>query len=154
MANFWQYGQNPGLAETPETVDESGVDRQNTYRVAGYFFLMDTVNGRPSEHPIYEPGTPHKRWVKNITEKGAGQAEMVIDATLSTENDREGNFTEVAGGSFTRHQILDRTNHIRNNRPEGTNIVFLDGHQEWRNFTEMEMRHTPGGGGGPPFHWW
>jgi len=155
MANFWQYGQNPGLNETPETVDESGVVRDNTYRVAGYFFLMDiaTANGR-GKPPIYEPGTPHKRWVKNITEKGAGQAEMIVDATLSVENDRAGNFTEVAGGSYGRHQIYDRTNHLRHGRPEGTNVVYLDAHQEWRNFTDMEMRHTPGGSGGPPFHWW
>jgi len=115
---------------------------------------LDTQNGRNGGHPIYEPGTPKKRWVKKITEKGAGQAELAIDATLSTANDRDSDFTEVMGGSYGRHQIYDRTNHIRNNRPDGTNIVFLDGHQEWRNFSDMEMRHTPGGGGGAPFHWW
>jgi len=150
MANFWQYGQNPGLDETPDTVDESSVDRESTYRVAGYFFLMDVdVPGGRTAELLYEPGTLHKRWVKNITEKGAGQAEMVVDATLSEANDRDDNFTEVIGGSYGRHQIYDRTNHIRNSRPEGTNIVFLDGHQEWRNFSEMEMRCQVG-----PYHWW
>jgi len=150
MANFWQYGQNPGLASTPDEVDESGVNRESTYRVTGYFWLMDidTEAGRAAEL-LYEPGTPKKRWVRNITEKGAGQAEMVVDATLSDSEDRDGNFTEVVGGSFSRHQIYDRSNHLRNNRPAGTNVVFLDGHQEWRNFSEMEMRCEWG-----PYHWW
>jgi len=154
MAIVWQYGQSPNYGAPIDQVVEPETGRDEIYRVTSYFWLMDTQDGRGG-HPIYEPGTPHKRWVKSLNEKGAGQTELVLDATLSVENDRNGNFVEVAGGLYQQHQIYDRSNHLRQgSRPEGGNIVFLDGHQEWRNFSDMEHRYCPGGAGGPPFHWW
>ncbi len=148
MANFWNFSQNPELGVRPEDMDESGVDRKNSYRVTGYFWLMDVKSGR-AEDPIWEPGTQPKRWVRNLNERGAAEAEMIVDATLSTGQERNSNFTEVAGGLYTRHQLYDRTNHLRKGRPEGGNVLFLDGHQDWRNFSEMEMRYQV-----PPYHWW
>ena len=114
--------------------------------------MMDTENGR-DKPPLYEPGTSVKKWVKKITDKGAGEAELVSDAVLSTDNDRDGNFVEVAGGLYSSYGLYDRTNHLRKGKPEGGNILFLDGHQDWRNFTEMEMRFTPAAST-PPYHWW
>jgi len=158
MAIVWQYGQaNPPAYGTPiDQVVEPETGREGIYRVTSYFWLMDLQTPRgPNLQPIYEPGTLKKRWVRSLNEKGAGEAEMVLDATLSMTNDREnGNFVEVAGGLLSRHQLYDRTNHLRKGRPEGSNIVFLDAHQEWRNFSDMEMRYTPAGANGPPFHWW
>jgi len=156
MSIVWQYGQsNPPAYGTPvEQVEEPETGRDSIYRVTSYFWLMDTQTPRTAK-PIYEPGTTHKRWVRTLNDKGAGEAELVLDATLSTTNDRDGNFVEVVGGLYSRHQLYDRTNHLRKGSiPEGANIVFLDGHQDWRNFSDMEMRYTPGGGGGAPFHWW
>lgn len=156
MSIVWQYGQDPPFGTPVSRVDEAVQDRRGTYRVTSYFFMMDTAAGRPGGDPRYEPGTQSKKWVKTLNEKGAGQAELISDAVLSTTDDPEtGNFVEVAGGLFSRHQIYDRTNHLRRgDRPEGANIVFLDAHQEWRNFSEMQYRYSPGGGSGPPYHWW
>ncbi|MDI6451662.1 DUF1559 domain-containing protein [Anaerobaca lacustris] len=158
MSIVWQYGQDPPFGTPVSQVDEAAVtNRTGTYRVTSYFFMMDTQAGRAGGPPLYEPGTPAKKWVKTLNEKGAGQAELIVDATLSTTADRDtGNFVEVVGGLFSRHQIYDRTNHIRRGgRPEGANVVFLDAHQEWRNFTEMQHRYSPGGGRTtPPYHWW
>jgi len=154
--NFTQSGGGKGLGVTPDQVDESGVtDRAGAYRVTSYFWMMDTQAKRDRQ-PIYEPGTPHKRWVRTLNDKGAGDAELVSDATLSMRNDPvDGEFAEItAGGLWSTYQIYDRTNHLRKGRPEGANIVYLDGHQEWRNFSEMEMRYTPAFSGNAPFHWW
>jgi prepilin-type N-terminal cleavage/methylation domain-containing protein len=158
MSIVWQFGQDPPYGTPVNHVDEAAVtDRKGTYRVTSYFFMMDTAEGRPGNHPLYEPGTEAKKWVKTLNEKGAGKAELITDATLSTTADPEtANFVEVAGGLFTRHQIYDRTNHLRRgDRPDGSNVIFLDAHQEWRNFTEMQHRYCPGGGTtGAPYHWW
>lgn len=151
MCIVWQYGQDPKINLSVEEVDESSVsDRTSTYRVTSYFWMMDTEASN-REDPIYEPGTPSKKWVTNLNDKGAGRSELVCDATLSDTNDRDGNFVEITmGGLYSRHGIFDRTNHLRKgSHPEGANIVFLDGHQEWRNFSDMEMRYEMG-----PFHWW
>ena len=156
MSIVWQYGSDPPFGSPIDQVVEPETGREGIYRVTSYFWAMDTQTPRgDNAQPIYEPGTLKKRWVRSLNEKGAGQAELVLDATLSTTNDRNnGNFVEVGGGLLGRHQIYDRTNHLRKGKPEGTNIIFLDAHQEWRNFSDMEMRYTPAGNNGPPFHWW
>ncbi len=154
MAIYWQFGQNPPINASSNEIDESEANPDTNYRVTAYFWLMDIKSkpGRPNI--LNEPMTPKKYWVKSITEKGAAQKEFVLDATLSATNNREnGNFAEVQGGMWSRHQMYDSTNHMRNNGdPEGANIVFLDGHLEWRNFSDMQMRYTVSGGA--PYHWW
>jgi len=50
------------------------------------------------------------------------------------------------GGYFPKEHSI----HIaRGDRPGGANICFVDGHQEWRRFSQMEMRVEM-----PPWHWW
>lgn len=150
MSIVWQFGQDPPFGTSISEVDEPKTGRDGMYRVTSYFWLMDTQEVR-DEPPLYEPGTQPKRWVRNLNEKGAGQAELILDATISTDRDREnGNFVEVAGGTWTRNQIYDRTNHLRRgDKPEGANIIFLDGHLEWRHFSRMEVRTRTA-----PYHWW
>jgi len=150
MSILWQFGQNPAFGTPVGDVVEPTTGRNNLYRVTSYFWMMDIEIGRTAD-PLYEPGTPVKRWVKNLNERGAGQAELVTDATISTDKDREnGNFVEVAGGTYARNQIYDRTNHLRKgSKPEGANVIFLDGHLVWRNFSEMEVRMDQ-----LPYHWW
>ena len=108
--------------------------------------MMDTVAGR-GDPP---GGTPPKKWVKTLNCKQATSTELVIDATLSTGTDpKTASFVEVRGGSWGMWEILDRTNHVTNgDRPAGSNIMFVDGHLEWRHFNEMDFRRTG------PVHWW
>jgi len=42
---------------------------------------------------------------------------------------------------------------VRGIHPVGGNILFVDGHLEWRKFEKMEIRHSPLPYI-PPFHWW
>lgn len=71
----------------------------------------------------------------------ASQRELAADAVLSVGQ----NFSNVPGGG----DIVDRTNHLDDSAPAGANIVFLDGHVEWRPFSEMRIRTF-----GSPSFWW
>jgi prepilin-type N-terminal cleavage/methylation domain-containing protein/prepilin-type processing-associated H-X9-DG protein len=149
MAILWQFGQNPPYNARPESVDEPKTGRDNTYRVTGYFWLMDTKAGRPdSSKPRGVPD--YWKWPKSVTGKNPADTELVLDATLSTAEDPQtASFTEVRGGLFTRWQLFDRTNHIsRGGQPDGANILYVDGHMEKRPFSEMIVRRTG------PVHWW
>jgi len=36
----------------------------------------------------------------------------------------------------------------RGGKPVGTNVLFVDGHLEWRRFDDMVVRFSA------PYHWW
>lgn len=75
----------------------------------------------------------------------ASQRELAVDALLSIGG-REGNFHAVPGGTSNP----DRTNHLDENRPAGGNILFMDGHIEWRDFANMDHTKVEG----TPEFWW
>jgi prepilin-type N-terminal cleavage/methylation domain-containing protein/prepilin-type processing-associated H-X9-DG protein len=146
MACLWQFTQNLPFATEIGQVAEPETNRDQQFRVTGYFWMMDTQAGRN-----YEPqGTPPKTWVKTLNEPQPATTELVLDATLSSGADpATASFVEVQGGSWGRWQLYDRTNHVsRGDRPDGANIQFLDGHLEYRKFGDMEVRASP------PWHWW
>jgi prepilin-type N-terminal cleavage/methylation domain-containing protein/prepilin-type processing-associated H-X9-DG protein len=146
MMNLWQFSQNAAPETRPGDIPEPQTNRNQQFRVTGYFWMMDTQSGR-SYHP---QGTPKKDWVKSLNCEKPAETELVLDATLSTGPDpKTASFVEVRGGSWSRWQIFDRTNHLtQGDRPAGANILFVDGHLEWRRFTGMQVRVSP------PFHWW
>ncbi len=148
MAIVWQYSNNPPYGARIEEVFEPDKDRDGYYRVTSYFWLMDTKAGRRIEDK--PRGTPDSwKWPKTLGVKNPGGTELVLDATLSTGPDPEtASFTEVQGGLWTRHQLYDRTCHVgRGDKPEGANILYVDGHQDSRNFGQMIVRR------GGPTHW-
>jgi len=146
MACLWQFTQNLPVTARIGDVAEPKTGRSNQFRVTGYFWMMDTITGRGSP----PGGIPPKKWVKTLNCKQAASTELVIDATLSTGSDpKTASFTEVQGGSWGRYRLYDRTNHLRQGeRPAGGNMMFVDGHLEWRRFSEMDIRFTG------PVHWW
>ncbi|MBN1844127.1 MAG: prepilin-type N-terminal cleavage/methylation domain-containing protein [Sedimentisphaerales bacterium] len=160
MFIFWCYGQEhlgPPYWDsniTPATEvgtypePEDPLVRAGCFRVTGYFWLLDVMGGRPA--PIL--GNPHREWLRSTAVAFPEEVEMVTDATLSNSDDPTQpttTFTQVAGGSFARWGIYDQTNHVREGEPVGTNIAFVDGHVNWRDFSEMQVRYTNG-----PFQWW
>jgi len=147
MAIFWQFTQNVPLGTRIGEVPEPTTGRENHFRVTGYFWMIDAAPPGRSYHP---GGTPKKDWVTRLDCRQASATDLVTDATISTGSDpKTASFTDVKGGSWGRWNILDRTNHLRGGRrPDGGNIVFVDGHSEWRHFSEMADRVSP------PHHWW
>jgi prepilin-type processing-associated H-X9-DG protein len=101
-------------------------------------------------------GAP-KEWVRSVikTHAAPAQVELVADVTASTGADRlESDFTKATGGCWSRWQIYDRTSHLKGGiKPLGSNILFVDGHVQWRKFDEMEHRWFWQANGNPCF-WW
>ncbi len=148
MACLWQFSQNIPFGTKPDEISEPTTNRDQHYRVTGYFWMLDTQSGRNVE-PV---GEPVKHWVKTLNCKQPSEQELVTDATLSNgEDPATASFLDVQGGSWDRWRVNDRTNHVnRAGKPEGANIVFVDGHLDWRRFSEMDIRVRP-----PyPYHWW
>ena len=150
---LWQfsliYGNIPPIMVVEPT---SIAERKQNFRVTSYYWLLDMQTGGRSGMI----GTQPSQWLRNFSDmKNTGNAEMVLDATISTGTSRDetvNTFVEVPGGSsaWLGAKAYDRTNHVKRNViPAGGNIVFADGHVDWRSFNEMEVRLSQN-----PTHWW
>lgn len=143
---MWQYWQNTAV-EIPEPTDIA--TRKSYFRVTGYFWMMDFENPRGWQ----AGGTPQRDWVRNLNDiPNLGSWDLVVDATLSDGTDSanpNNTFVDVHGGSWGRWGIPDPTNHVNSrDRPVGGNILYCDGHADWRDFEDMQVRRTG------PVHWW
>ncbi len=95
-----------------------------------------------------EPGSrvpdPQKKFVKTTTQAGHhSRTEFVLDTVIEYPNTgwiNPDRFADWAQG----------TNHMDKKDPDGANVGFLDGHQEWRHFENMYQRYTKQG----VFFWW
>ena len=67
--------------------------------------------------------------------------ELAADATIS----QGGNFTSiVCDWYYFGAKKNARSPHLQGKSPAGGNIVFLDGHADWRKFKQMSLRTWPG----------
>ena len=155
---FWRYGENlpAGTAEDYTRAEPTAMaTRKDYHRILGYFWFIDTVAGRA--HPPMNPGGPDKEWVRSVvkTHAAPAQVELISDVTASDGADRtQADFTKASGGCWSRWQVYDRTSHLKNStRPLGSNILFVDGHVQWRNFDEIEHRWFWQADGNPCL-WW
>ena len=152
MAIVWQFGNNPPYGARIEEVfePESQAERNNYYRVTSYFWMMDTRAGRgDNSRPL---GMPDDwKWPRTLGVKNPGGTELALDATISTGIDpNTASFTEItSGGLWARYKMFDSSNHVgHGGRPEGANILYIDGHQDSRTFFQMIVRRTAA-----PVHW-
>jgi prepilin-type N-terminal cleavage/methylation domain-containing protein/prepilin-type processing-associated H-X9-DG protein len=135
------YCPSGDLQNTDELWNWSG-----GYTVSGYWWLMQRSNGALSgPGPILVDPTPgttpaqksddFKLFLRTgIDQPRAAELEMVTDATISIGSGTSRSFSGVAGG-WPGH----RSNHLKTNNGRlaaGTNILFLDGRVEWRNWKE------------------
>jgi hypothetical protein len=94
----------------------------NPLQVISYGMLF---NGIGQESPEY--------WRKNLLGDGVrppAQTELGFDATVSMNND----YIHIRGLN------VDRSNHVRGKKPLGGNVLLEDGHVEWRDFKQMQLR--------------
>jgi prepilin-type N-terminal cleavage/methylation domain-containing protein/prepilin-type processing-associated H-X9-DG protein len=155
---FWRYGEN-FPAGTPEESDETEPQDENTrknyHRIMGYFWFIDFKSPGRDHPPMSE--TAPKEWVKSLidTKQPPANVELIADVTASNGPDRnEADFSQATGGCWSRWQVYDRSNHLRKgNRPTGGNVLFVDGHVNWRHFQKMEHRWFWNAYANPCF-WW
>lgn len=138
----WTTGQNA----------EEGRENSQGYRVIGYAVAFKGSNGvRPTN--LTESFNPAPYRLPGGVEINPGPSERVIvaDAVLSNggnEKDRTRNrYTNIRGGWQKPHN----TSHMASKLPAGGNLLFLDGHVEWRKFNKMVVRTFVGQ---DPAFWW
>lgn len=119
----------------------------NGWTVSGYFWMMQRIGGGGLGNPAffilgYPVSAPDemKRLRRRIDAPMASETELVADANLSVGAPPNRRFSGVYGG-WPGH----RSNHIKQGwRGVGGNVLFLDGHVEWRDITAMKLRFSPG----------
>jgi prepilin-type N-terminal cleavage/methylation domain-containing protein/prepilin-type processing-associated H-X9-DG protein len=118
------------------------------WTVSGYFWLMQRLGGGGLSFPFfqianYPPDAPDEMRMlrKRVDAPHASETELVADANLSIGTPPNRSFAGIYGG-WPGH----RSNHLkRGNVGVGGNILFLDGHVEWRDIAAMKIRFQPGG---------
>ena len=163
-ALYWQWSQ----ASPPASDDygpEPTTDRENEYRVTGYFWMMAFVNETEGWYGRgWEPEGKHT-WLFKTTNYSNGEGEigapvrspsrtpMSADQIFTDDHYtdyRECDFSgSMQGGLGWSFNIPDVTNHAEGTKVRGGNIGFLDGHVEWRKIEDMQRRND-----WMPFHWW
>jgi len=142
-----QYGMDRQTAYCPSGDFQNSDDLWNYsggWSVTGYYWLMYRVKpGTPPTQTgptlVNPTGAPTVDYRKRVTDvKNASEAELAADATLSVS----GKFSGVPGGWWGPH----RSNHLKTGggKAEGGNVLFLDGHAQWRDLSEMFIRAKPG----------
>jgi prepilin-type processing-associated H-X9-DG protein len=75
---------------------------------------------------------------RRLGQPHAAELELVTDQTVSFGDGAQRKFQPYSG------TIGHGTNHLWNARPQGGQILYLDGHVAWRPFSEMRIRFVPG----------
>jgi prepilin-type N-terminal cleavage/methylation domain-containing protein/prepilin-type processing-associated H-X9-DG protein len=116
------------------------IDRWWNYSGSGcvlsYFCMIQREGPNPANM------RPGKYFQSKLIVTNATEAELFSDVVVS-EAPATNNFTQITStsGIVPYHT----TSHlVKENRPAGGNILFVDGHTTWRSFRFMQMRYTAG----------
>ena len=134
----------------------------SSYIVAGYGVLWYAGWNDNGRRPIYAAMTPEdipnltdptKKWVDRMDMPQASESELLVDATQSQFSGN--NRTQYPYGNFVKLTVggnaIDSSSHwTTDSKATGGNIGFVDGHVEWRSWSDMKIRW----GGGDPRWWW
>lgn len=119
ILNWWNYGANNGNA---------------ALRCVGYVFLVPRAAGSiPAQ--FLQPDN------KGSNGKPPANCELVVDINPSQGPPAYTTWIFTPAGGFSDHPA-----HMKGQIPAGENVVFLDGHAEWRDFSRMTNKWlVPGG---------
>lgn len=171
---FVKYGATRDTMYCP-VFEEKNKDRLWTFSgfcVSGYLWFLErgpihnvVVLGQeqgPFQHYPEVIDGPKRKLLTRISEKNATAKELAADVTMSNmaTDTADTKYLGITGGAFTSEGGLvpHGTCHTYRGKPIGGNILFLDGHVDFRTWSsspvksQMRYRYSPGGGG--PFFWW
>ena len=119
IAGYYWLGKRPG------------------YRTGNGPFVPNTLTNMQFRYPLED------RWIENVTNRtsSSAPADLVLmsDIVISQNDTRSWankNFVTVFGGYYAGHG----TTHRQGDKPLGGNVLFLDGHVDWRDFDFMKNR--------------
>jgi prepilin-type N-terminal cleavage/methylation domain-containing protein/prepilin-type processing-associated H-X9-DG protein len=150
---FWKQNNDELWAFTTGVTNELANDNNMGYRVIGYAVAFKG-SGRIVATNITESMNPAAWRMPDGSLHNPGPSERVIaaDGTLSNRTDRKGtsaNFTKIFGG-WGGGRTPHSSPHLNpGGVPIGGNVLFLDGHAEFRKFDKMQIRTS-----GTPIFWW
>jgi prepilin-type N-terminal cleavage/methylation domain-containing protein/prepilin-type processing-associated H-X9-DG protein len=148
---FQKQNDNELWAFSTRQTNEVATDNAGGYRVIGYAVAF-RGSGRIRPTNITESFNPAPWKMPGGVEYNPGPSERVIaaDGTLSIGgnlNDRTKNrYTKITGGWTKPHE----TPHMEGRLPGGGQLLFLDGHADWKKFGKMVVRTD----GSDPSFWW
>ncbi len=164
---FWRYGEylayNAGEEDSGQNAEPTTTaQRRDYHRIMGYLWIFDTEAGRGSKIKTYYGET--KKWVNSVVDTAVhdeqtgktrrvapATLEMITDCVISTGPERDSSFEKATGGCWSRWQVFDRSNHLKDgDRCPGGNTLYVDGHVTWKNFSDMQHRYNHGA----VYYWW
>ena len=172
---FVKYGATRDTMYCP-SYEEMHKERLWTYAgfcVSGYLWFLErgpirntVVLGQeagPFQHWPEIIDGPKKKLLTKVSEKNGAQRELAADVTMSNAAAASTpgiKYLGLTGGATSAEGYLvpHSTSHTYKGLPTGGNILFLDGHVDWRYWdanpakSQMRYRYAPGAGG--PFFWW
>ena len=111
-------------------------------RIVGFAFLIERyafVRGAAGGDAEMASGlTPGGAFLRKTTNTNASNAELVADATVT---DPSGNFRGVQSGNVAMGGY-QKSAHLDKGLASGGNILFLDGHVNWRRFLGTKSTST------------
>ena len=137
ISGQWTFCGPPGGRENFAIIGYYWLGKRPGYMAGPTQFTPNTLTNMLFRNPRDD------RWVEKITDKTerSAPADLVLmtDIVISQNDTRSWankNFITVYGGYFAGHG----TTHRAGDKPLGGNVMFLDGHVEWRNFDSMKNR--------------
>jgi len=118
------------------------VTNSSYFKITGYLWLL---NGQKNIPPLYYrtnlAGASVPLPGGLIAMTPPSKTEYVMDLVVSLNGD----YTDIKAGEFSGNPLIkQRTNHLIGKKAAGGNIVFEDGHVDWRPFKQM-TNHFFGG---------
>jgi len=165
-ARFWQYSWlYPGPYPNKEPLrDESRLrpdQLRDLFRVLPMVYMFDKLNAdRSSKLPTRLMTGEDAKWIRKLSGVPNASAKvMIMDVVISENN---WNFFAIESGGIwvmTQKNVADNSNHasrqfitsgpFKGPKPEGSNVVYADGHADWRRFENMKHRLSYG-----QWFWW
>lgn len=156
--NLGNYGAGRSAFYCPACPEQNADGLWNfgvpTFRVVGYALALPgttTIASTNLVASIY-PGRTYAGLIVP-----ASQQVLVADATISQVDQSDPaqtaiyQFSGIQGGYTAAGWHGHRAAHLANNVPAGGNLGMIDGHVEWRSFTNMTARTA---GFSSPTFWW
>jgi prepilin-type processing-associated H-X9-DG protein len=109
-----------------------------SYRVLGYALTFKNTAGLVATN-VNERFNPGVIQVGGTTiHVIPSERELVADATLSQGMN---NFDRIMAGWVVNGKVVpNRSSHLDGRRPAGGNMLYLDGHTQWKRFPKMKIR--------------
>lgn len=157
---LWQWWQSY-QAGVPFNGPEPTTNRDQYYRVTGYFWMMEFDEGRG-----WQPLGKHNFLLKTTmysSDDGDGNTGGPVKNSSATPLCTDQLFTDDYGDDYLELDFTgsmygglgevfdqyDLSNHVNSGKPTGTNIGYVDGHVGWRNVDKIRRRNN-----WAPYHWW